>query len=173
MLREARGCVDARPEPVQEVGLIPVLCVGETQGEREAKQTEAVVDEQLNAVVDDSGIEAFRTAVIAYEPVWAIGTGLTATPEQAQDVHRHIRETKCLIYARLPSRWQLENERQQCGQCRTRGRHYCRHAAVRHCFAAGLSAFSLSGFDGCKIVGNRHRTGRPERIGAYGGCVYG
>jgi triosephosphate isomerase len=72
-------------------GLIPVLCVGETQGEREAGRTEAVIDEQMNAVLDDSGIEAFRLAVIAYEPVWAIGTGLTATPEQAQEVHGHIR----------------------------------------------------------------------------------
>ena len=50
-----------------------------------------MVDEQLNAVVDDSGIEAFRTAVIAYEPVWAIGTGKTATPEMAEEVHAAIR----------------------------------------------------------------------------------
>ena len=72
-------------------GLIPVLCVGETLEEREAGQTEAVVNEQLNAVLDDSGIGGIAKAVIAYEPVWAIGTGMTATPEQAQDVHRHIR----------------------------------------------------------------------------------
>lgn len=74
-------------------GLIPVLCVGETLEEREAGRTEAVVDEQLGAVLDTSGIDAFAKAVIAYEPVWAIGTGKTATPEQAQDVHRHLRSS--------------------------------------------------------------------------------
>jgi triosephosphate isomerase len=89
---ESSEMVAAKFRAAQAAGLIPILCIGETQAEREANQTEAVVDEQLNAVLDDSGIEAFRMAVIAYEPVWAIGTGLTATPEQAQDVHRHIRD---------------------------------------------------------------------------------
>jgi triosephosphate isomerase len=88
---ESSEIVAAKFRAAQDAGLIPVLCVGETQNERETGQTEAVVDEQLNAVIDDSGIEAFRSAVLAYEPVWAIGTGLTATPEQAQDVHQHIR----------------------------------------------------------------------------------
>jgi len=74
-----------------EAGLRPILCVGETLEERQAGQTEAVIDEQLAAVIDVVGIGAFASAVIAYEPVWAIGTGMTATPEQAQDVHRHIR----------------------------------------------------------------------------------
>ena len=73
------------------VGLKPVLCVGETLEEREAERTEAVIDEQLNAVLDSAGVDSFASAVLAYEPVWAIGTGLTASPEQAQDVHRHIR----------------------------------------------------------------------------------
>lgn len=91
LMGESSAIVAAKFRAAQDAGLIPVLCVGETQAEREADQTEAVVDEQLNAVLDDSGIEAFRSAVIAYEPVWAIGTGMTATPEQAQDVHRHIR----------------------------------------------------------------------------------
>ena len=72
-------------------GLTPVLCIGETLEEREAGNTEAVINEQLTAVLTLNGIEAIASAVIAYEPVWAIGTGLTATPEQAQDVHRHIR----------------------------------------------------------------------------------
>ncbi len=72
-------------------GLVPILCVGETLEQREAGETEAVVNEQLDAVVDSVGIEAFARAIVAYEPVWAIGTGMTATPEQAQDVHRHIR----------------------------------------------------------------------------------
>lgn len=75
----------------QAAGLIPILCIGETLQEREANQTEAVCARQLDAVVDKHGIGSFRNAVIAYEPVWAIGTGKTATPQQAQDVHRFIR----------------------------------------------------------------------------------
>ena len=72
-------------------GLVPILCVGETLEEREAGSTEAVVGEQLSAAIERNGIGAFGASVIAYEPVWAIGTGMTATPEQAQDVHRYIR----------------------------------------------------------------------------------
>jgi triosephosphate isomerase len=83
--------VAAKFVAAQAAGIIPILCVGETLEQREAGTTEAVVDEQLNAVLDAAGIAAFAQAVIAYEPVWAIGTGMTATPEQAQEVHRHIR----------------------------------------------------------------------------------
>ena len=72
--------------------LHPVLCVGETLEEREQGQTETVVGRQLDAVISSVGIDAFRKAIIAYEPVWAIGTGLTATPEQAQSVHAFIRD---------------------------------------------------------------------------------
>lgn len=72
-------------------GLVPVLCVGETLAERESGQMEAVVRQQVRAVVDVVGIQAFERSIIAYEPVWAIGTGLTATPEQAQAMHRFIR----------------------------------------------------------------------------------
>ncbi len=88
---ETRQQVAAKFVAAQAAGLTPILCVGETLEEREAGTTEAVVDEQLDAVLDAAGVEAFGAAVIAYEPVWAIGTGMTATPEQAQDVHRHIR----------------------------------------------------------------------------------
>ena len=73
-------------------GLEPVLCVGETLEEREAGQTEAVVARQLDAVINSAGIETFNRAIVAYEPVWAIGTGLTATPDQAQSVHAFIRD---------------------------------------------------------------------------------
>lgn len=72
-------------------GLVPILCIGETLEERDAGSTEQVVGDQLAAAIERNGIAAFAAAVIAYEPVWAIGTGKTATPEQAQDVHRYIR----------------------------------------------------------------------------------
>lgn len=72
-------------------GLTPILCVGETLEEREAGHLETVISTQLNAVLDEVGIDAFQNIVIAYEPVWAIGTGVTATSAQAQDVHAYIR----------------------------------------------------------------------------------
>jgi len=72
-------------------GLVPILCIGETLEEREAGITEEVVARQLDAVIDLEGVDALADGVIAYEPVWAIGTGKTATPEQAQEVHAFIR----------------------------------------------------------------------------------
>lgn len=75
----------------QAAGLIPILCVGETLAEREAGQTVAVVSRQLSAVLERAGVQALASAVLAYEPVWAIGTGLTASPAQAQEVHAAIR----------------------------------------------------------------------------------
>lgn len=73
-------------------GLVPILCVGETLAEREAGETESVIARQLAAVVEVAGDDAFADAVVAYEPVWAIGTGHTATPEQAQAVHAFVRQ---------------------------------------------------------------------------------
>lgn len=75
----------------KQAGLTPILCVGETLEEREAGQTEARIREQLAPLLAQGGAEAFAGAVVAYEPVWAIGTGKTATPEQAQAVHAFIR----------------------------------------------------------------------------------
>jgi len=75
-----------------DAGLEPVLCVGETLEEREQDKTEAVVARQLDAVINAVGIDVFNRAIVAYEPVWAIGTGLTATPQQAQAVHAFIRD---------------------------------------------------------------------------------
>ncbi len=77
---------------VQKAGMVPILCVGETLSQREAGTTEAVVAEQLDAVIKVVGVQGLRNAVVAYEPVWAIGTGKTATPEQAQAVHSFIRQ---------------------------------------------------------------------------------
>ena len=76
----------------QKAGLIPILCVGETLEQRESGVTEKVVAEQLDAVTETLGVQSLRNAVVAYEPVWAIGTGKTATPEQAQAVHAFIRQ---------------------------------------------------------------------------------
>ena len=76
----------------KDAGLIPILCLGETLAERESGATFAVVGEQLDAVTGFVGVDALEDAVLAYEPVWAIGTGRTASPEQAQEVHRHLRE---------------------------------------------------------------------------------
>ncbi|GMQ97379.1 MAG: triose-phosphate isomerase [Gammaproteobacteria bacterium] len=76
----------------QKCGLTPILCVGELLEEREEGVTDEVVASQLDAVIGMVGIGAFSEAVVAYEPVWAIGTGKTATPEQAQEVHAMIRQ---------------------------------------------------------------------------------
>lgn len=76
---------------VLAAGLTPILCVGETLEEREGGETQAVVARHLDGVMESAGVEAIARGVIAYEPVWAIGTGRTATPEQAQEVHAFLR----------------------------------------------------------------------------------
>jgi len=89
---ESEQDVAERFKAALDAGLEPVLCVGETLQEREENLTETVVGRQLDAVIDLVGVDAFGRAIIAYEPVWAIGTGLTATPDQAQSVHAFIRD---------------------------------------------------------------------------------
>ena len=88
---ESDAIVAAKFKAVKTAGLIPVLCIGETLAQREAEATLDVVNGQLQAVIDLVGVAELATAVVAYEPVWAIGTGLTASPEQAQEVHQAIR----------------------------------------------------------------------------------
>lgn len=88
---ETDAVIAAKFAVLRQAGLQPVLCVGETLEERQAGETLAVVSRQLLAVLESQGPEAFDGAVLAYEPVWAIGTGLTASPEQAQAVHASLR----------------------------------------------------------------------------------
>lgn len=86
---ETDAQVAAKFAAARKSGLTPILCVGETLAEREAGRTEEVVARQLDAVLQKT---SFGDAVLAYEPVWAIGTGRNATPEQAQDVHAFLRK---------------------------------------------------------------------------------
>jgi len=89
---EDSDTVALKYQAAAEAGLVPILCVGETLAQRESGETERVVDAQLSAVTSRLGWKALSQGVVAYEPVWAIGTGKTATPEQAQAVHSYLRE---------------------------------------------------------------------------------
>ncbi len=88
---EDNALVARKFRAAEAAGLTPILCVGEQLAEREAGDTERVIAAQLDAVLALCGSQALAGAVIAYEPVWAIGTGKVATPDQAQAVHRFIR----------------------------------------------------------------------------------
>jgi triosephosphate isomerase len=91
LYRESDELVAAKVEAALASGLVPILCVGETLDERERGVTESVIDRQLDAVFKRIGGGALASCVLAYEPVWAIGTGVTASPGQAQSVHAFIR----------------------------------------------------------------------------------
>jgi len=83
--------VAKKVKKVIAAGLTPILCIGESETERESEHTETVLAAQLQPVLDEVGIEAFNQIIVAYEPVWAIGTGKTASPEMAQATHQFIR----------------------------------------------------------------------------------
>lgn len=91
LYKEPDELVAARFAMAVQAGLTPILCVGETLDEREQGITEAVVSRQLDAVIKTQSVAAIANCVIAYEPVWAIGTGQVATPQQAQAIHAYIR----------------------------------------------------------------------------------
>ncbi len=104
---ETDALVAARFAMAIESGLTPILCVGETLDQREQGVTESVVATQLDAVIDVAGVEGLQRCVIAYEPVWAIGTGQVATPEQAQAVHAFIRQRLAQHDADMAQRVQI------------------------------------------------------------------
>jgi triosephosphate isomerase len=89
--KESDELVAEKYEAAMQAGLIPIFCIGETLEEREQGITNDVVARQIDAVINKLGVAALAKGVVAYEPVWAIGTGKTATPEQAQEVHAFIR----------------------------------------------------------------------------------
>jgi len=104
---ESDQLVAARFAMALQAGITPILCVGETLQEREGGVTEAVVARQVDAALEVNGIDSFARAVIAYEPVWAIGTGQVATPAQAQAVHAFIRNRLARLDAGVADQVQI------------------------------------------------------------------
>jgi triosephosphate isomerase len=104
LYKETNDVVANKVRTTLEAGLTPILCIGESDAERASEQTETILAAQLQAVVDELGIKKFEDVVIAYEPVWAIGTGKTASPEMAQETHRFIRQfltTACKLSSEI------------------------------------------------------------------------
>jgi triosephosphate isomerase len=107
LYQETDQLVAARCAMAVASGIIPILCVGETLQEREQGITEDVVARQIDAVINLSGIASLGQAIIAYEPVWAIGTGKVATPDQAQEVHAFIRGKLARLNADVAEKVQI------------------------------------------------------------------
>ncbi len=99
--QESNELVAEKFAAAKRAGLIPILCVGESLHQRETGHTEWVIEKQLRPVFELAGANAFDKAIIAYEPIWAIGTGKTASPEQAQEVHAFIRSEVAAIDAKM------------------------------------------------------------------------
>lgn len=98
LFSETDKCVNAKAKKALAAGLMPIVCVGETLDQRESGRTEAVIGGQITGSLDSLSAADMKKAVIAYEPVWAIGTGKTATPEQAEEVHVYIRRLLARAY---------------------------------------------------------------------------
>jgi triosephosphate isomerase len=96
---ESDELVAAKAAAVLENGLTPIVCVGESLDERDRNVTQMVVSRQLDAVISSIGVQGLSNSVVAYEPVWAIGTGKVATPQQAQDVHAFLRQRMAALDA--------------------------------------------------------------------------
>jgi len=94
---EDNELVGIKARKLLSVGITPIVCVGETLSQRESEETFGIISAQLEAVIEQIGLENLERIVLAYEPVWAIGTGLTASPEQAQEVHGYLREQVALL----------------------------------------------------------------------------
>ena len=92
LFKETDAVIAEKFTAVQQHGMTPILCLGETVEQRDSGQAEDIVLGQLDAVLGKVGVDSFNNAAIAYEPVWAIGTGRTATPEQAQEIHEVVRK---------------------------------------------------------------------------------
>ncbi len=101
---ETSAAVASKFVAAQNASLIPILCVGETLAEREAGKTVEIVAAQIDTVLQKAKAKHFVDALIAYEPVWAIGTGKTATPQQAQEVHAAIRNQIAQVDASIAAR---------------------------------------------------------------------
>ena len=101
LYHESDDAVAMKFDAALKAGLKPIFCVGETLEEREAGITEEVIGRQMDAVLKRAGVKGLDAAVVAYEPIWAIGTGKTATPQQAQDVHAFIRQRVAKLDAKV------------------------------------------------------------------------
>jgi triosephosphate isomerase len=104
IFKESSELVSKKVKAAVKKGLKPILCIGETKEERIAGKTETILKEQLTGSLNGISKEEMTNIIIAYEPVWAIGTGLTATPAQAQDAHSYVRKLLASIYGESISR---------------------------------------------------------------------